>query len=506
MGEIDSGDSLLEVRGLSKSFSGIKALDGVSFELKKGEVHALMGENGAGKSTFMKILAGLQPPDAGEIWLEGIPFTPKNARSALKNGISLIQQELLFVPELTVAENLFLGKEVTGLGGKWINADETNRQATLWLKKVGLAVSPKARMKTLSIAELQLVEIAKAISNNASVLMMDEPTSALSENEVARLFEIIRELKSKGVGIIYISHKMDEILQIADTVTVFRDGRYIDSRPAGTLDRDTLISLMVGRKLSDLFPSGSTEKGAAIYEVSGLTRRGSFENVSFDLHAGEILGIAGLVGAGRTELARVLFGLDQADRGTVKLHGAPLLPDSPATAIRKGIGYVSEDRKLLGLVTGMSVLQNITLSSLKKHASYGWIRSGSEQNAAESFVRRLRIKCSSLSQKTETLSGGNQQKVAIAKVLLAKPKIIILDEPTRGIDIGAKAEIYQLIRQLASEGLGILLISSELPEITGLCDRVLVLSEGKQTALLTNGEASQEKIMYYAVPGVRDEG
>lgn len=505
MGEIDSGDSLLEVRGLSKSFSGIKALDGVSFELKKGEVHALMGENGAGKSTFMKILAGLQPPDAGKIWLEGTPFTPKNARSALKNGISLIQQELLFVPELTVAENLFLGKEVTGFGGKWINADETNRQAALWLKKVGLAISPKARMKTLSIAELQLVEIAKAISNNARVLMMDEPTSALSENEVARLFGIIRELKSKGAGIIYISHKMDEILQIADTVTVFRDGRYIDSRPAGKLDRDTLISLMVGRKLSDLFPSGSTEKGAAIYEVSGLTRRGGFENVSFDLHAGEILGIAGLVGAGRTELARVLFGLDQADRGTVKLHGVPLLPDSPATAIRKGIGYVSEDRKLLGLVTGMSVLQNITLSSLKKHASYGWIRSGSEQNAAESFVRRLRIKCSSLSQKTETLSGGNQQKVAIAKVLLAKPKIIILDEPTRGIDIGAKAEIYQLIRQLASEGLGILLISSELPEIIGLCDRVLVLSEGKQTALLTNGEANQEKIMYYAVPGVRGE-
>lgn len=491
---------ILQVRGLKKAYGGIKALDGVFFELRKGEVHALMGENGAGKSTFMKILAGLEKPDSGEIFLEGSPFRPGNVQEALRRGISMIHQELLVVPELTVAENLFLGKEITRFWNKWINSKEINSQASAWLAKLGVTVPPETRMKHLSVAEMQMVEIAKALSNDARILIMDEPTSALSDRETEKLFGIIGELKARGVSIIYTSHKMDEIFRIADSVTVFRDGKFIDSRTAENFDQASLISMMVGRKLSDFFPESAAEKGAPVYTVQNLSRANCFRDVSFELHAGEILGISGLVGAGRTELARVLYGLDRPDAGQVWLHGEPMLPDSPQKAIKKGIGYVSEDRKSIGLITRMSVLQNMTLSSLEGYAAYGFINSEEEQNTAGKLARHLRIKCSGLSQRVETLSGGNQQKVAIARVLLSKPKIIILDEPTRGIDIGAKAEIYQLIRQLASEGLGVLLISSELPEIMGLSDRVLVLSQGRQTALLNKSEATQEKIMYYAVP------
>lgn len=493
-------DYVLRVRGLRKNYGGIRALDGVFFELRKGEVHALMGENGAGKSTFMKILAGLEKPDSGEILFEGRPFKPSTVQEALRNGISMIHQELLVVPELTVAENLFLGKEITGFLGKWVDNAAINRKAAEWLARVGLAVSPQTKIKSLSVAEMQMVEIAKALSNDARVLIMDEPTSALSDREADRLFTIMKELRQRGVSIIYISHKMDEIFRVADSITVFRDGKFIDTQAAEDLNQTSLIQMMVGRKLSDFFPDSTTEKGATIFSVKHLTRKPSFENISFDLHAGEVLGVSGLVGAGRTELARVLYGLDKADEGEVFLHDKPMLPDSPQAAIRNGIGYVSEDRKSIGLITRMSVLQNISLSSLGELSSFGFVNSASEHTAAGKLARHLRVKCSSLEQRVETLSGGNQQKVAIAKVLLAKPKIIILDEPTRGIDIGAKAEIYQLIRQLASEGLGVILISSELPEILGLADRVLVLSKGRQTALLNKNEASQERILYHAMP------
>lgn len=492
--------NLLEVRNLRKTYGGIRALDDVSFELKKGEVHALMGENGAGKSTFMKILAGLEKPDTGEIRFEGAAYKPRNVQEALRQGISMIHQELLVVPELTVAQNLFLGKEDTKFWKNWLDDDATNRKTTEWLEKVGLSISPQTKVSLLSVAEMQMVEIAKALSNDAKILIMDEPTSALSDKETERLFEIIGELKKQNVSIIYISHKMDEIFRIADSITVFRDGRFIESLPAEELDQATLISLMVGRKLSDFFPNSISEKGAVVYSVNGLSRKGAFSNISFDLHAGEILGLSGLVGAGRTELARVLYGLDKADEGQVLLHGEPMLPESPQTAIKNGIGYVSEDRKSVGLITKLSILENISLSSLKDYSSYGFIRSDTEQRAASQIAQRLRLKSSGLHQKVETLSGGNQQKVAIAKVLLAKPKIIILDEPTRGIDIGAKVEIYQLIKQFASEGLGVILISSELPEIIGLADRVLVLAQGKQTALLNKTEATQEQILFHAMP------
>lgn len=495
-----SPDCILQVRGLRKTYSGIKALDGIFFELRRGEVHALMGENGAGKSTFMKILAGLEKPDSGDILLEGTPYKPRGTYDALQKGISMIHQELLAVPELSVAENLFLGKEITRFWKKWIDNRAINKMAAERLERLGIPISPEAKMKSLSVAEMQMVEIVKALSNDARILIMDEPTSALSDREAERLFGLIEDLKSRGVGIIYISHKMDEIFRISDTVTVFRDGRFIDTRPAAELDQQGLISLMVGRKLSGIFPENISEKGAPIYTVQHLSRHNSFHDISFELHAGEILGISGLVGAGRTELARVLYGLDCADEGQALLHGEPMLPDSPRTAIKKGVAYVSEDRKSVGLVTKMSVLGNISLASLNNYAAYGFIRKKDEQNAAGKLARHLRIKCSSLHQRVETLSGGNQQKVAIAKALLAKPKVIILDEPTRGIDIGAKVEVYHLIRQLASEGLGIILISSEMPEIIGLCDRVMVLSQGKQAALLNKSEATQEKIMYHSMP------
>ncbi len=495
-----SSDYILQVRGLKKTYGGIKALDGIFFELRKGEVHALMGENGAGKSTFMKILAGLEKPDSGDILLEGIQYKPRGAYDALQKGISMIHQELLAVPELSVAENLFLGKEITGFWKKWVDNRAINEMAAERLKKLGIPIPPETKMKSLSVAEMQMVEIAKALSNDASILIMDEPTSALSDREAERLFALIEDLKNRGVGIIYISHKMDEIFRISDTITVFRDGRFIDTRPARELDQQALISLMVGRKLTGFFPENTSEKGAPIYTVRHLSRHNCFHDISFELHAGEILGISGLVGAGRTELARVLYGLDRADDGQALLHGEPMLPDSPRTAIRKGIAYVSEDRKSVGLITKMSVLQNISLASLDNYSTYSLIRKKDEQNAAGKLARHLRIKCSSLHQRVETLSGGNQQKVAIAKALLTKPKVIILDEPTRGIDIGAKAEVYHLVRQLASEGLGIILISSEMPEIIGLCDRVLVLSQGKQAALLNKSEATQEKIMYHSMP------
>jgi inositol transport system ATP-binding protein len=500
MGLTRSPHIILDVQHLKKSYGGIKALDGVFFELKKGEVHALMGENGAGKSTFMKILAGLEKPDAGEIRFEGAPYTARNVQDALKKGISMIHQELLVVPELTIAENLFLGKEPGLRWNFWLNDKHIQEKATEWLDKVGLSLPPQTKMKTLSVAQMQMVEIAKALSNDAKVLIMDEPTSALSDREADRLFDIIRELRKKGVSIIYISHKMDEIFRIADSITVFRDAKYVDSCASEDLDQAQLISLMVGRKLSDVFPNPNSEKGAMIYSVRNLSRERHFHRISFELHAGEILGVAGLVGAGRTELARVLYGLDRADEGEVLLHDRAMLPASPQEALENGVGYVSEDRKTIGLVTRMSILQNLSLSSLSAFSSYGFIRSDEEEKAAMTLARSLQIKCQGLSQRVETLSGGNQQKVAIAKVLMAKPKVIILDEPTRGIDIGAKVEIYQLIQQLASEGLGVILISSELPEILALSDRVLVLAQGKQTALLTKTEATQERILYHAMP------
>ncbi len=492
--------TVLEIANLSKSYAGVTALDKVQLTLQKGEVHALMGENGAGKSTFMKILAGLIPPDTGNMTLEGARYAPKNVQEALKAGVSMIHQELLLVPELSVAQNLFLGKEKTRFWKYWIDSDALNREALSLLQPLGLSVNPATPMKHLSIAQMQLVEIAKAISNDARIIIMDEPTSALSDKEVAALFGLIRQLQAKGVSIIYISHKMDEIFRIADTITVLRDGKYIATHPAAALDNAALIRLMVGRDLADLFPPGSPVEGTPLLTVSGLSRKPFFQDISFELRAGEVLGVAGLMGAGRTEIARALYGLDQPDSGTVRLAGKELALRAPKEALREGIGYVSEDRKALGLVTGLSVRQNLTLSSLRRHAPNYYINRSSEYTDVAAMTRRLQIKTTGPEQKVNNLSGGNQQKIAIGKILLANPKVLILDEPTRGIDIGAKSEIYNLIRELAGAGIGILLISSELPEILGMSDRILVIAQGKHTATLSRQEATQETIMHFAIP------
>ncbi|MBN8820473.1 MULTISPECIES: sugar ABC transporter ATP-binding protein [unclassified Spirosoma] len=494
-----NSDYILQVSGLTKTFSGVKALDQVQLAVRKGEVHALMGENGAGKSTLMKILIGLLPADSGEIIFEGAELTAAHVRDVMKKGISMIHQEMLVVPELTVAQNIFLGRETKGKLFSWLDDRTLTKQAAMLLREMDIQIDPSIKMKYLSVAQMQMVEIAKAISNNAKVIIMDEPTSALSEKEVATLFRLIKDLTSKGVAIIYISHKMEEITALADTITVLRDGKYIGTRPASELDMDTLITMMVGRKIESLFPESTTQRGNEILSVKQLTRHGQFTNINFAVHEGEVLGIGGLMGAGRTEVARTIFGLDQPDSGQMYIRGEQADIRSPQDAIRRGIGYVSEDRKGFGFIPRLSVRENITLASLPAHAKGGLVRAASESAVANRMMADLRIKAASPEQFVTFLSGGNQQKVVIGKVLLSSPSIIILDEPTRGIDIGAKAEIYKLIHQLKEAGKAVILISSELPELLGLSDRIVVMAKGKQTAELSAQEASQEVVMHYAM-------
>jgi len=491
--------NILQVQNLSKSFLGVKALDNIQFDIQKGEVHALMGENGAGKSTFMKILIGLLKPDCGEIIFDGEILKTNNVHENLKKGISMIHQEILFVPELTVAQNIFLGRETNHRN--WLNDKAINHKTQELLDLIGLKINAHTKIKKLSIAQMQMIEIAKAISNNAKVIIMDEPTSALSDKEVSMLFKIIKDLKAKGVAIIYISHKMEEIFEITDRITVFRDGNYIDTKNTNELNQNALIALMVGREIGSLFPEKVTFKGEkkTILSVKNFSKKGKFQNINFEVLAGEVLGIAGLMGAGRTEIARAIYGLDKYDSGEIILKGDKINIKSPKEAIEKGIGYVSEDRKALGFIPAMSINENISLSSLVNYSKVWFVNSTNEQEATSQQSNDLKIKSTSINQKVMNLSGGNQQKVVIGKVLLTSPNLVILDEPTRGIDIGAKFEIYKLINQLTDKGIAVIMISSELPEILGMSDRILVLSKGKQTALLTKQEATQEKILQYAV-------
>jgi inositol transport system ATP-binding protein len=401
------------------------------------------------------------------------------------------------VPELTIAQNIFLGREVKQRF--WLDEQEIDKKSEEILNLIGLNLNVQTKAKQLSIAEMQLIEIAKAISNHAKVIIMDEPTSALSDKECEILFKIINDLKSKGVGIIYISHKIEEIFQISDRITVLRDGQYIATKNTNELDKNSLISLMVGREIENLFSSDSRVPSNAILEVRGITKKDKFENINFQVHAHEVLGIAGLMGAGRTEIARAIFGLDKIDSGEILLKGHKIEIRSPKDAIEKGIAYVSEDRKALGFIPEMSMIENISLSNLKNYSKGGFIQTKKETKVSSQMADDLKIKAAGLNQKVINLSGGNQQKIVIAKALLTSPALLILDEPTRGIDIGAKHEIYKLINQLANNGLAVIIISSELPEILGMSDRILVLSKGKQTAILTKQEASQETIMHYAI-------
>lgn len=488
---------ILRVQGLSKSFSGINVLDKIHFDLLKGEVHALMGENGAGKSTFMKILIGLLKADLGSIFFNNEQIENMDVHAMLEKGISMIHQEILMIPELSVAQNIFLGREINR--AYLVDEKAINKKAKDLLASMGLDIDVRTKVKHLSIAELQLIEIAKAVSNDAKVIIMDEPSSALSENEVEILFKIIKDLKSKHVAIIYISHKIEEIYQIADRITVLRDGKFITTKKTADLDRNSLITLMVGREIEELSSMNLIAKSDVVLKVRNLNKKGKFSDINFEVYAGEVLGIAGLMGAGRTEIARAIYGLDSIDSGEIILKGKKIKIRSPKDAINEGIGYVSEDRKSLGFIPELSVKQNISLTSILNYSKAWFIDKNKEQKASEKIAKDLKIKASSINQKVINLSGGNQQKVVIAKVLLAKPSLIILDEPTRGIDIGAKHEIYKLIKTLTENGLAVIMISSELPEILGMSNRILVLSKGKQKTILTQKEASQEKIMQYAL-------
>jgi inositol transport system ATP-binding protein len=488
------------MKGISKSYSGVMALHDAKLEVSRGEVHALMGENGAGKSTLMKILSGLVQKDAGEIYLDEQPVEIKSPKAALDLGISMIHQELSPVRAMTVAENIFLGKEPC-YGFTNIVNRRKQRELTLELfREMDVAIDPDRKMSELSVSEMQLVEIVKAVSYQSRLIIMDEPTSAITGREVARLFTIIRGLKAKGIAIIYISHKMDEIFRIADTITVLRDGLYIETKPAAELDHDALVKLMVGRKISELFPAVNPAKGETAFEVEGLTKHGLFENISFKVRKGEIFGIAGLMGAGRTDVMETVFGLRRADAGCIKVAGREVKIHSPAAAIRNRMALITEDRQLKGLNLNASVRDNITLTGLKKFTRFGQVLDFRRENAAaDSEIERLRIKTRGRNQIVKTLSGGNQQKVVLARWLLNDPEIIILDEPTRGIDIGAKAEIYKIITHLAGQGRTIIMISSELEEILGLCDRVMVLCHGKITAEFERSAFNQETILKAAM-------
>ena len=489
-------NNVVTLKNISKSFSGTKVLDGVSLEIGKGEVHALMGENGAGKSTLMKILVGLIQADGGEVLLENENILGIPVHNILKKGIAMIHQEILMVPELTVAQNIFLGKESHRFS--WLNDNKINSDSQRILADLKLDISPKIKIKNLSIADRQMVEIAKATSNNAKVIVMDEPTSALSDTEVNTLFQAIEKLKSQGVAIIYISHKMDEIFQISDNITVLRDGKLISTQKASNLDRNSLISLMVGREMSEIFPEAISEVGRTLISVKNLSRYGVFSNINFEVRAGEVLGLAGLVGAGRSEIARAIAGMDKYDSGIIEIEGTKVKINHPSEAIGLGLGFVGEDRRAIGFIPQMDIRENLSLSSLQDFSRLGFVSIDSEIKSSQAMFDDLKVKASGLGQKVENLSGGNQQKIVIGKILMFNPKIIILDEPTRGIDVGAKFEIYKIINSLKSKGIAILLISSEMPEILGLSNKILVLSKGNQKVILDKSEASQEKIMHYA--------
>ncbi len=488
---------LLKATGITKQFPGTLALDNVHLELRQGEIHAILGENGAGKSTLMKILSGVYTADAGEITYEGRPIAPDNPHEALKLGIAIVHQELSLVPALTVGENIFPGRLPTNRLGM-VRYGELFRRSREALAKMEVAVDPRTLVSTLSVASQQLIEITKALSSDCKVLILDEPTSALTEHEAETLFTLLRRLASEGVGILYISHKLSEIFALADRVTVLRDGKYIGTETIQDITPDVVIRMMVGRELGDMYPEKLQERGAPILEVRNLTLPGQKSGCSFNLYRGEILGFAGLIGSGRTELARAIFGADPKLSGEILLDGQPVTIDSPSQAIRQRVGYLPEDRKAAGLFLSMAIKNNLEASILREVAANGFIVPAKERSLAQEYVQRLNISTPSVEQEIRRLSGGNQQKALVAKWLAIKPRLLIVDEPTRGIDVGAKREIHYLLRQLASEGVGVIMISSELPEILGMSDRVMVMHEGQIMAELDAANATEERIMTYA--------
>lgn len=489
----------LEMRNICKAFPGVKVLEDVTLKVRAGEVHALMGENGAGKSTLMKILMGIYKADQGELYLQGRRVEVYSPRDAMGKGISMIHQELNIIADMEVAENIFIGREL--LKNHMLRLVDRSRmraESKRLLKMMEIDINPETLMRNLSIAQMQLVEIVKAISVNSKIIVMDEPTSAITEKEAVVLFQQIEQLKKQGVAIIYISHKMDEIFRIADTITVLRDGQCIGTRPAGELDEDKLISMMVGREIREIYPKEKTDIGEVVLEVRGLSRGKRVHDASFQLKKGEVLGIAGLVGAGRSELVETIFGIAPRTAGDIFISGKRIKIKSPSDAIGARMALITEDRKRTGLNLAANVRENISLAALHKLAYAGLINHRKEKKAAEYYIRQLTIKTPDADAMVCNLSGGNQQKVVLAKWLLNEPEIIIFDEPTRGIDVGAKRDIYLMINALAKQGKAIIVISSEMAEVMGISDRILVMCEGKITGELQPEAYSQERIMAYS--------
>ncbi len=488
---------ILEMRHISKQFDMTQALDDVTISLQPGEIHALVGENGAGKSTLIKIMTGVYRPDQGEILLNGNHIQIHNSLAAQKHGIAAIYQEPMTFPDLNVAENIFISHEDRG---PIVNWNKMVVDAGKILEQLGVKLNPRAQARGLTLAAQQAVEIAKAISLNVQVLIMDEPTASLSVHEVSQLFKLTRSLRDKGVAVLFIGHRLEEVLEIADRITVLRDGKLISSSPRAKVTVDTIIHDMVGRNVDEFFSKRSVEKGDMLVSVRNLGKANIFENVNFDVHRGEILGFAGLIGSRRTDVGLALFGIEPADTGEIVFEGKSHRVASPQEALSLGIAYATEDRRQLGLTMPMSIVSNITLPTLRKYLNrLGLVRQNEEAATAEDYRKKLDLHAPSVFSAVENLSGGNQQKVMLSKWLNANPKLLILDEPTRGIDIGAKVEVHHIVNELAAQGLGVILISSDLPEVLGMSDRILVMREGHQMAIFERAEATEEKIMTAAM-------
>ncbi|MET2829165.1 sugar ABC transporter ATP-binding protein [Mesorhizobium shangrilense] len=484
------------MQGISKIFPGVKALSDVNFSVDFGRVHAIVGENGAGKSTLMKVLSGTYLPTTGTTEVGGVEVRMRKPADAQKLGIRMVHQELNLVPDLTVAENVHLGR----MPRKWLLVDKAAMvgNAAAVLKELGADIDPKARLGDLSISQQQLVEIAKAYAANPRIIVLDEPTSSLSEHETAALFRILRKMKAQGIAIVYISHRLKEVLEIADDVTILRDGSMIESRPADGITAAQMIKLMVGREVTNVFPKTPSTIGAPVLKVRGLGDGVTFSNVSFDVRAGEILGLTGLVGAGRTEVAKAIFGLSTLTAGSIETHGKPVTIRSPSQAMRAGIAYVPEDRKGDGIIPSMTVRENISLPVLRRLSRFSRVSLSADRKLAAKYAADFSIVPPDPERRINLLSGGNQQKAVISKWLSAKPSVLILDEPTRGVDVGAKAEIHRIIGELVAKGMAVVMISSELPEVLGVCDRVVVMRDGRASPAIERKDLSEERIMALA--------
>lgn len=499
---------ILKMENICKSFSGVKTLHEVNLQVKKGTLHALMGENGAGKSTLMKILIGAYKADSGSVWFNGeeLDLSTLTIHQALDKGISMIFQELSLVPDKSVAENIFIGREPTIGKSHIVDQKKLIAQTRELLDQFGMTtIRPEDTPRGMSTAKMQMIEICKALSYHSKLIIMDEPTSSLTEDECKVFFEIVERLKKEGITFIFISHKMDEIYAVADEMTVLRDGKTIDSKPVDEMPMPELIAKMVGREISTFFPTRDVKLGETVLEVRNLTKKGKFKDISFSVHKGEILGFAGLVGAGRTEIMEAIFGYNPADSGEIWLHGEQVKISKPKDAINRGMVMVTEDRKLTGLFLGLSISHNMTIPDLKPYLNGISVSNSKIINACKKGVEQFKIKMASLSQEVCHLSGGNQQKVVLARWLMLNPDVIILDEPTRGIDIGAKTQIYQMMQELAAQGKAIIMISSELPEVIGMSDNIVVMFEGKITGKLSGSEATQAQIMQFAENVVQEE-